>query len=326
MGASGEQKQNWIGPLRDGEYVGFIDWSGKWVLQIACDDLGEFREGLAPFRREGKIGFLNESGVEVIRPTFTTQSIVLPGFQEGLAPVDCEEGSTYINHEGAIVMPPRRETTLWNFVDGKAITGSNSRFAIIDRTWTEISVLNVSDVPFFFHFPDDWNCIPCFAGEGEGCGAYINWRGEFIFPPIYSGVGPFLDGIGPFSPDGDRFGLVRLNGEVILQPKYLQLFGFSEGVAAAQVERNKWGFIDASGEWAIEPNFFQALPFSEGLACVTVKGKDRRGCKGFIDRSGEFIIPARYHRQASFHNGWALVELEGRIQIIDKRGEVIWAR
>src|SRR4051812_41513698 len=114
----------WIGPLRDGDRFGFIDWSGKWALQVACDDLGEFREGLAPFLREGKIGFLNRDGVEVIKPAFTTQAMVLPGFQEGLAPVKCGEGSTYLNDQGTIVMPPRH-ALLWNFVDGKAITASN---------------------------------------------------------------------------------------------------------------------------------------------------------------------------------------------------------
>jgi hypothetical protein len=137
-------------------------------------------------------------------------------------------------------------------------------------------------------------------------------------------LGHFADGLAPFSPDGDRYGLVGISGDVTLAPKFLRLASFSEGVAAAQLERRKWGFLAPDSRWAIEPNFVQALSFSEGLACVTLPEKDRRGRKGYIDHSGEMVIPPRYFREASFHNGWALVEFEGRTQVIDKKGTVVW--
>jgi hypothetical protein len=106
---------SWIGPLFNGKTSGFIDWNAKWLLQIECDNLGDFQEGLAPFEREGKIGFINMAGVEVIKPTFTTHAIVLPGFREGFAPVEFNGSSTYIDSRGEVVAPLQTDTCLWNF-------------------------------------------------------------------------------------------------------------------------------------------------------------------------------------------------------------------
>lgn len=314
--------------MRQGKYIGYIDWNGEWVLRTEFADLGEFREGLAAFRAGSRVGFIDQTGSIAIAPKFDLKTLVLPHFREGLAPVHFNGKATYIDPTGQIVFVGD-DTLAWNFVGGRAILGGQDQYAVIDREWKKVSVISVYEIPYFFDFPEDWNCFPCLACGDDGLfrRAYINWRGEYVFPPIYGEVGPFVGGVAPFSHEDPfgPYGLVHLSGEVILEPTFHHIGSFSaEGLAPAAKEKTGFGFIDRSGEWVIPPIYQQACSFSEGLACVTVPGKSRHGIKGFINSTGKMIIEPRFQRQSSFHDGWARVECDGMNQVIDRRGAVIW--
>ncbi|EDJ0203504.1 WG repeat-containing protein, partial [Campylobacter coli] len=49
---------------------GFIDKSGKIVIEPIFDDIWDFREGLAGVKLNGKWGFIDKSGKIVIEPIF----------------------------------------------------------------------------------------------------------------------------------------------------------------------------------------------------------------------------------------------------------------
>lgn len=326
---AGEFKRaRWIGPIRDGKWKGYIDWNGEWVLRTEYADLGEFREGLAAFQSASRIGFIDEAGDIVIPPQFDVATFILPHFREGLAPVYLDGKATYIDREGRILYSGE-DALAWNFMDGRAILGGQDRYVVIDREWREVSRFSVYEIPYFFDFPEDWDFFPCltYGDDKRFRRAYINWRGEYVFPPIYAEVGPFNDGLAPFSPD-EQFGpcgLVHLSGEVIHEPTFESIGVFSaERLAPAAREKNRYGYINTSGEWVIPPIYQQALSFCDGLACVTVPDGSRHGTKGFINSAGEMVIEPRFHRQSNFHEGWAWVECNGMNQIIDRRGTVIW--
>ncbi len=188
-------------------------------------------------------------------------------------------------------------------------------------------MLKVYEIPYFFEFPETWGCFPCLILKEDFRRAWINWKGDFVFPPIYAEVGPFVDEIGPFSPD-EQFGetgLVRIDGTVVVPPTFRSIGAFVEGLAPASKEKKKFGYINVDGEWVIPPIYQKALSFSDGLACVTVSvpGK-RHGLKGFINPKGEMIIPPQFEHESCFHNGWAHVELGMKQAVIDRTGRVIW--
>ena len=60
---------------------GFIDKSGKVVIEPQFDDVGAFIEGLAWVKKDGKWGFIDKSGKVVIEPQFDGAG----DFSEGLA-------------------------------------------------------------------------------------------------------------------------------------------------------------------------------------------------------------------------------------------------
>ncbi|MFH5163641.1 WG repeat-containing protein [Campylobacter coli] len=49
---------------------GFIDKSGKIVIEPKFDGVGNFSEGLAKVKLNGKYGFIDKSGKIVIEPKF----------------------------------------------------------------------------------------------------------------------------------------------------------------------------------------------------------------------------------------------------------------
>lgn len=266
----------------------------------------------------------------MIDPRFDAGTLIEPPhFREGWAPVTLDGNGTYVDSRGGTAFVGEA-AQVWNFVDGRAlIHRSESSYSVIDRHWREVSAISLAEIPYFFDFPEDWNCFPCLEYHREHGyrRAFIDWRGEFIFPPIYAEVGPFVNGVAPFSPQEQfgPWGLVHISGKVILEPMFHSIGPFcAEGLAPAAREKKKFGFINTKGEWVIPPVYRQALPFHEGLACVTIAGKTRHGNKGFINLDGEMVISPRFFRQSRFHGGWALVEFEGMDQVIDRSGRVLW--
>ena len=65
---------------------GFIDKSGKVVIELQFDIAGDFSEGFAKVEKDGKYGFIDKNGKVVIEPQFDE----VRDFSEGLATVAIE--------------------------------------------------------------------------------------------------------------------------------------------------------------------------------------------------------------------------------------------
>ncbi len=91
------------GPVRiDGKW-GFIDKSGKLVIQAEYDDVWDFNEGLAPVKLGEVWGYIDASGKQVIEPKYQTADV----FSGGLAPVQTVDLWGYIDTTGKMVIPPQ---------------------------------------------------------------------------------------------------------------------------------------------------------------------------------------------------------------------------
>jgi len=79
--------------VRIGGKYGFIDKTGKIVSNPQFDDAGVFREGLARVRIGGKWGYIDKTGKIVIEPQFYYAGF----FHEGLAEVEIGGKRGYID-------------------------------------------------------------------------------------------------------------------------------------------------------------------------------------------------------------------------------------
>ena len=104
------------------------EWRKKY------DKVGFFQEeGLARVTLNGKYGFINEEGEEVIPPKYDE---AYP-FRKGLAAVELNGKSGWINPEGTVVIPLKYDNA-GNFSEGLAEVKLNGKWGLVNTKGEEV--------------------------------------------------------------------------------------------------------------------------------------------------------------------------------------------
>lgn len=276
------------------EYVaggryGFIDRSGKVVIEARYAAAGPFREGLAAAADGEAYGYINKAGKFVVKPAFQRAE----AFSEGLAYVEVKDGPKgYINKKGDwAVKLEERITSAGPFRNGLVRVEAGYKQGYVNR-----------------------------KGEYVVRPEY-GWLGEFS-----EGLVAFrLDAEGGRA----KFGYLDAAGKVVIEPKFDAAKNFSGGLASVQVGRDfspdkRVGYIDRTGNFAVEPRFSYAEDFSEGLALVTTLPAAGRTESGYIDTAGRMVFKDVLGGRR-FCGGLAWVKLPGGYTgYADKTGKVVW--
>ncbi len=85
--------------FRDGSKEGFINSSGKQVIEPIYDDVDDFHEGLAKVKIKDNFGYINSSGKLIISANYIRGT----EFREGLAAVKDDSGWHYTDKQGNVV-------------------------------------------------------------------------------------------------------------------------------------------------------------------------------------------------------------------------------
>ena len=264
--------------------LGFIDRTGRWVIEPRYDDAGPFRGGLARVmaRRDGgrgrgdaAWGYIDRTG----RVIWWTDA----GGAEGIP-------KNPLRHH-----PPRYLVRTGTTTGA----GGDLRYGFIDDRGRVV-------VPLTFNRADEFSGGLAHVRLGT-THAFIDADGQIVFhlPEDCTDAGRFSEGLawfGVLDPSTDaggdgtvaaaRFGYVDRTGRVVIEPAPRTATGgdedlleFREGRAAMPGGNGKWGFIDRAGRWAIPPQFDEVrLPFQDGLAKV-----EAADAWGYIDRTGRFV-------------------------------------
>ena len=269
---------------------GFIDETGKYVIEAKFVMVRTFSEGLAAAvfqdtKNEYRtVGYIDQSGRVVIPPQFSGEGGVgVRGFSEGLAAVKVytdRDKWGYIDKSGKFVIEPQF-VAAGPFSQGRAMVG------IAEPAWS-------SDYKWGF----------------------MDKEGRWIAKPQYQSADEFSEGLAPVMLN-NKVGFIDLQGQIAIKPQFdpdgaspCVQFGrvsashFSEGLAAVQLENNEWGkewgFIDRRGSWVIKPAFACAAPFSEGLALVGIREGEGAWRFGYVDKTGAFVIKPQFSDASSF--------------------------
>lgn len=265
---------------------------------------------LFPIFKDGKLGFIDISGHEVIKPQFEARTVCFSGtdwpeFSEGLAPAGSARKSGYIDfgyidRTGKFVIPPQFASA-GLFHDGVAVV----------RTWMDP------------------------AGPWEGGPAWINIEGKRLFtgglkdPEI-----SFHDGLMPrLNNQKGLWGYVDTKFQWVIPPQFRWAREFSEGLARVQYAGSENGaFIDRAGQMLIDLSKYgpgrQFFDYSDGLARFAkveqLSPYSRKlGPWGFIDRSGKEVMPPVFQEARPFADDHALVKKGGDWLIIDRNGKAV---
>ncbi len=309
------------------------------------DDASDFSEGLAKVKLNGKHGFIDKEGNEVINCKYDWVN----DFSEGLACVSFNGKCGFFDSQGYKIIPCKYNYAT-SFSEGLACVRIDRkpnfplrRFGAEDGEWRIIN--NTGDeIVICKH---DYDTIGEFEGGmakvelNEKIG-FIDREGSEIIPCKHipwKYIGYIGEGLIKVPSNNARLGLINKWGNSIISDKYHEINYFHEGLAKVELN-GKSGFIDKNGNEIvpckydsnrynaseIEAGFFflntlftrPGLYFSEGLAAVKFSGK-----WGFIDNKGNEIVPCIYNRVEDFQEGLAGVNLNGKWGFIDKQGNKV---
>lgn len=283
--------------------IGFVDEQSMQIV-IACiyEEAFPFVDGLARIRLNGKFGFIDKKGKQIIPCNYLSAF----DFCEGLAAVYQYEGWGFVDIKGREIIKCQYES-VGDFCEGYAC----------------VKYKGVKE------YNGKWECLNNSYG-------YINQYGHEAFPAKFSNAHSFHDGLALVEIDNGnvyepakKYFFIDRWGDIIIECKYDYVDSFYDGFACVGLKDScgnlKIGYIGKSGRELIgrlyDYDYESAGSihrFSEGLACVKINGK-----YGYIDQNGELIIPCEYDFALPFKYGLACVALNGTEGCLDESGKVV---
>lgn len=251
------------------EKYGFIDKTGKCVINPQYAWAGDFHEGLAEVSVMGdgeggfgKTGYIDHEGNFVIEPQFRMGDF----FSEGLAPVKNDNKKYgYIDKSGHTAIPFQFDDAQ-PFSEGLALVEINDKWGFVNKAG-KIVINPVFDNARNFH--EGLAYI-----EIGGKAGYINQLGEYAIPPQFETHAHEIDNI------NFCYRISKYN--------YLEN-DFSEGLAAVLIggDGGEYYYIDKTGKIAINQPFCYVGCFHNGLTRIwwTCDGE----ISSIIDKTGKVI-------------------------------------
>jgi hypothetical protein len=239
----------------NGRFNCLIDKTGREVIPPGrYDYVDVFFEGLARVGLNGKEGFVDKMGNEVIPLIYDQVSF----FSEGLAKVRIGRYIGFIDKSGNEVLPliyERGNLSMFGFKNGLAHVTLNGKEIYIDKNGNEPYAGLFARYDYVYNlasYNDNFVDVRL-----NGKAGLIDRSGQEIVPPIYDSVRPVsIDRF--FSEEGlaevrlnNKSGFIDKSGREVVPPKYDFIgrsyrpgdyYYSSEGLIAVSFN-GKWGFI-----------------------------------------------------------------------------------
>jgi hypothetical protein len=264
------------------------------------DSIAPYSEGMAAVRLDGKWGYIDKTGKEVIPNKYN----IAKYFSFGYAFVKLEDKWQIINQKG--------EEFNYTILDKDLELlrlKVNDKIAYIDKTAKLVT-------PLKYDKANELDKNIAFTQIGDKFGV-VGKSGE-ITEPKYDKVFAVSEGF-RIVMQNDKYGYIdNETGKEITPIEYYNALDFKNGLAKVQIydeaydEYMLWNYIDKTGK----VKYDEIEMFEEGLAAVKLNGK-----WGFIDTTGKEIIPSQYDEVEKYRKGLAAVKLNGKWGLINKTGK-----
>lgn len=303
-------------PVRpDSQLFGFIDRTGRVVIEPRFDSVGQFEQGVALVNVGGETLLIDKTG----KTLFSTASIVRPkkiltfedvaansylddhetmangqpldpndyqarhSFHGELAVVTTADGQCgLINRSGKVVVQPRYDRVIANSADG--VIGYNSS---ADRQ-LELS-----------------NGLSAFIVSKDHLWGVLDRAGKELFAPKFKRILSYQNDHAAVMVD-DKYGFADAKGNIVIKPEYDFVTAFDKIIA---VKKGKvWSFIDSTGKPIKAPAVDGVVHSGRGVWLSDGLGPVVKGDKvGFLDASGQFALQPQFDWAFAFANGYAPV-------------------
>lgn len=312
------------------------------LVKPAYEQVGNFMNGLAAVKQNGKWGYIDETGKMVVSPKYDWAG----QFSEGVTVVALRKSEIlnagteyettdeyyelYLLRENGTEKQLMRDDA-WSGttepvqyyidgIEGGAIESDGHEW------FCQNGVINVNGTPF----DADGN-------EIKVKGTLDDQEIEFytMTGPCVGGVIPMY-GSGAIEGSGQAFFMDK-NGSITRKFPHYRESNITEvyapeqdRIVAAKGAYNDdwewvggWGAMDLNGNWVVQPVYadfrymMSGITFCDGLWTV----KDRAGKWGAVDKNGKLVIPLQYDAMTSFREGLSAVKQNGAFFYIDTTGK-----
>ena len=154
---------------------------------------------------------------------------------------------------------------------------------------------------------------------------YIDKEGKYKVEPQFINVEEFDEnGLAKVHFPNGEMNMINTKGELFLEQNCNAMTNFSEGIAT-MVRGNECIFIDRQGKELFRTKDYIAFgECKNGRLAIAKRGKDNNILAGYADKKGKVVIKPKYAYAWDFVGDNTIVQTdEGKVQIIDKKGNVI---
>ena len=314
---------------RDGDLVSYDSFDGKTTGCINLkqgvligapnwDYVGYFKEGKAAVFKDGKWGYVDESGSIIIEPVWDSVS----DFYEGYAVVNkggnWDENldfsltgkSGFIDTAGNIVLDLQWDTAYPFNKAGITAVESEDKWQLINKDGTLHSGLDYSEV---YPIED----TDSFLVKNNELFGVIDSNGQIILNTEYENIE--MQSKTYITVKDGKFGVYSLKGNELFANEWENAFTEKNIIVVVKGTNVNCSFIDDDGN-IISEGWSSALPFYDGFAAVNSAGTINEegnftgGKWGFINTSGELKIPIQWEYVGSFNEGYAAVNKGGTVK------------
>ncbi len=309
-----------LAKFKKNEKYGYINKRGEIVIKAEFDSAGTFSEGLADVEIEGKIGFINSKGELKIKSQFFSSASYSQGmFSDGLGLV-AFHGTGFINKQGKIAIIPQfslRTDEVGNFSEGLAHVKIGEKFGYIDKNGQTVIEPKYD---WAEPFSEGLARVKEYSKKGLG---FIDKKGNYVLEPVYRNVGKkFSEGLVSFQSTDNKWGYMDKKGSQIIKPQFAQAENFKNGIARVESQKDsgyEYLFINKKGNLVIDFKFENPADFYENALNV----KDKNGKWGYLDKDGNWFIKPVFEDASPFSQGLAAVKKNGKWGYINKEGNLI---
>lgn len=331
-------------PYQKGDYKGFIDPSGRFVINPDYDAATDFFEGLSVVSKNDSVFFINKENTNVFEKVYSDASV----FKNGIAPVK-ENGKWYfINRQGQtisktydeinelsnavyvvklrskygaldqfgqVILEPKFDK-LGDFKNGYAYYMETGNYGFVSKSGT----VHKAE----FEWISDFNNEQIAVVRQNNRYGLINTLGQRILDARYSQVIPADSGVFVVVLDGS-YGFFSSAGcfikEIAYEFQEKPADFYTNGNTFKLLKKGDQALVDKNGHIEISFGAYDEISFaSQGL--IRVKRKNKYG---YLDQKLSPAIALKYQQAADFSDSLALVKLKDKYIMINIYGHEVFS-
>lgn len=335
--------ENGFAKVSKGGKSGLINTNGHVVVPLEWGDIyfPQGGGGVPPFpvKRDGNWGFVDESGKVLVEPAWDK----VRGFKEDMAAIKKHERWGFVDLSGRVIVPPERWTTVYDFKEGSAwvieskdgetnqgridLQGKFTSEKMDAPELGEEAKVKVEQLGLDLKGPYDRE-LGHWLVMKDGKRGLVDGDANIITPAKWDGIGSKSEGLGPvISRDGEgrwKVGFMDEKGLLVIPPEWDQPKRghphFSAGVTGVR-RGDKEGLIDRTGKPVGEFEWDEIVTGTADGDWVVVRG----GKQGMIDKLGNVIVQPEWDwcHPWGFKDGLLRVRQDEEVGFVNREGELV---